>query len=100
MWGTIFVLGLTGYLTYKILGSDSASGNYRSNYDCEPDYDYDYDYDYEPDYDYDYDYDYEPDYEEGGSSSYRGYCSHHGGIDDICDSGAVVCNDGSVSPSS
>jgi len=88
MWGTIFVLGLTGYLTYKILGSDSVSGNYRSNYNCEPDYDYDYDYDYEPDY------------EEGGSSSYRGYCSHHGGIDDICDSGAVVCNDGSVSPSS
>lgn len=88
MWGTLFVLGLTGYLAYKILGNDSSGGGDGNNY--EPDYDYE-----PPDY-----YDYEPDYEESESSPYRGYCSHHGGIDDVCDSGTVICNDGSVSPSS
>jgi hypothetical protein len=50
--------------------------------------------DLEPTYD-DFDCDYDCD-----NSDYRGYCSHHDGIDDISDSGTVYCNDGSISPSS
>lgn len=94
MLETIFVLGFTVFIAHKIMGGSDSN---KSGYSNGSHYDYDCDSNYE--YDYEYEYDCESDNYNGGSS-YRGCCSHHGGIDDVCDSGVIFCNDGSVSPSS